>query len=1538
MELVSVVSIVNEALLIQIIMANKILGLDLGTNSIGWAVVDNVENKIVDTGVRIFPEGVEAKTIGQGDKEQSRNATRREKRQMRRQFYRKKLRRIKLLEVLIEQGMCPLTVKELSKWKNWDKSKKNEGKEFPNSENFVNWLKQNPYELRARALKEEVTLEELGRILYHIIHRRGFLSSRKGNDDPKTIFEKGKPDENILPVNVTKEKIKDSSLGFYLNSISYKENVPYKTVVDENGAEIRIRGRYTTRDMYITEFEKIWQCQSQHHNIDKRKVKIKKVRELRGNINSKRNAKRKANLKEKYGFANVKVGETSDKGVTKVETIFEKPFKEFLAGNIEEVNNENGEKVYRFKSNDSVLFWQRSLRSQKGLLSNCRFEDNLPVLKNDGGFLRNSKGGVQYRSKKPCPLSHTEFELFRSYQFLNNIKYGKSHALSDEQKVVVLNLINKNDKNFDFVKIPQALKLEYEKFNYEGKLKVAGNPTIKQLKPLFSDEVWEKCNEGIWHCFYFFDDNERLYEKLKRDFGFKKSLDVVKKIKLKEGYSNVSLKAIRNILPFLKKGYSYDKAVVMGGVKNAFGNMWERFSDSHNEIERNIKDILKQDNKEGEAIEKIKEYLSTKAHFFGFEKDDPRFSQLYHHSQEIEMQDELDEWIPQVENLRNPIVQQGLNETRRLVNSLLRKYRGIYGEDFYFNQIKVEMGRDLRNNKKQRQDASIKNRENEHKNNEARERLKEYGLQASRTNIQKYLLFKEIEDRAGKCVCPYTGIIISIKQLFGSDNAIQIEHIIPRSISLDDGFGNKTICEAKFNGLKSEKTPYCFYNENPDPKLWKANSWDEISERAFRLLPYPKAKRFTSKKEFEKEGFIERQLNDSRYIAREAVQLLSHICKDVRVMPGQLTAELRHLWGLNNVLQPNRNIIGQQFNIDEVKPAPYFLVTDKNDEVVSVQPKLNEKPEANENQIMLPGRITKNKYSSKYYKFEVSDTELKDGNYWAKLNVGSGIRLIPKFTKKPETDEHSIVFRGKVEKGTFKNDTTGNISKLLVEEGVYWAKFSIIGSSFKLPLKGEQPKTGRNQLLLYGNVYKGEFKSYVYHCKTNLEDGKYWVILDVDKTNVEFVKAINPTPEINASELLITATVDDEGILSADEDNRFQKQVDAETGKYYVVLEIENKEPELLPIENAPPELEKGQKVIEGNIWVDKYTGEIKFDPKKNRDDHRHHAVDAIVIAFTEQGYLQRLSTYNAQRKDKDRRKLDSTEHYPEPWLGFSKDVQKSINSILISHKKDDRTLTKNKQGYSVRGQLHKENVFGKRQAPNQESGYHRRTKMTELKNNKHIDKVVDEKIKSLILAHLRDNCEVDTEDPKGFDIPKDAFMKDGKWRLFLPNKKGDPVPIKKIRIKEYFGNAVKLKSNINQHVNPRNNHHVLIYLDYEGNLQEDVVQFWTVVERQMQNAPVYQLPENGKEIVTSLEINDMFLLGLTNEEYESVKGNAEILSKYLFRVQKVSSSYYTFRSHLASILTNVEQELSIRSFGAWVDINPIKVEVNQLGEIVKKY
>lgn len=1510
----------------------KVLGLDLGTNSIGWAVVEKDEQKIWDAGVRIFPEGVEAKTIGQGDKEKSQNATRREKRQMRRQFYRKRLRKIKLLETLIEQGMCPLEMSELKKWKNWDKQEKTEGRKFPTSVEFSEWIQMNPYELRDRAIVEKLTLHELGRVFYHLIQRRGFLSSRKGEEDPKTLFEKGKPDENILPVNATKNSIKDKTLGAYLYTLQPKEKQPYQTIIDEGGNEVRVRGRYTTRDMYIAEFEKIWQVQSRFHDLNIREVRSKRIREVKGNLNKVRTQRMLTYLKDKYGEANIETASKDNRH--KLISYENLPLKIFLGGEIEEIG-ENGETKLKFSSNESVLFWQRPLRSQKGLLSNCRFEDNVPVITKSGDYKRNNEGKIQTRSKKPCPLSHPEFELFRSYQFINNIRYGKNTPLTPEQKLIVLNMLNGKDGKFDFATIPKKLKLTYEKFNYDDGFKVLGNSTIKLLRSLFDTKIWDENYEEIWHCFYFYEDNDKLVEKLQKDYAYSKDKELIKKIKLKEGYGNVSLKAIRNILPYLEKGIQYDKAVVLGGVKNAFGKRWDCFKSFHQQIENDVLSILREKNKEGEAIQKVKEYLASPMNDFGFTKDDAYFSYLYHHSMEIEKKDTLESVLPEVENLRNPIVQQGLNEMRRLVNALLQKYRKQYGEDFYFDQIHVEMGRDLRSSKEQRREMTFRIRENEEKNQMARERLAEYGLQPSRQNVQKYLMFHEIEQKVGKATCPYTGKTISVNDLLGSDNAIQIEHIVPFSVSLDDSFGNKTLCEANFNRMKGEKTPYEFHTENPDAKLWGAKSWEDIEVRAFRLLPFHKARRFTSKKKMETSDFIERQLNDSRYIAKKSAELLSQICKDVRVLPGQLTAELRHLWGLNNILQPVQKLSSLPFDVDYGSAVPYYLVLDEKGEVVNLQRKRNAKPKTQTNEILVSGLISKKKFESKNVQISIDEVELSDGKYWARVNVEDEIKLIPKFIARPKSDEESIVFRGKIEKGYYKHDTAGNI-KTNEADGDYWAKLNVTDKKFEEPQKDKQPKVSKNQILLFGSVQNGLFKCYIYQCKTNLSDGKYWILLSVDKDNVEFIRAENPKPEFSSDQLLITATIDDSGELVADIDKDFIRNTDKPAGKYYAVLNIQSLPGEFHAMENGEPSFAKGERIVEGDVWVDKYTGEIKFDPKKNREDHRHHAIDAITVALTERGNLQRLSTYNAQRKEKMRGKLDSTEHYPEPWDHFSKQVQEIVNGIFISHKKEKNTLTKNRKGFSVRGQLHKENVFGKpKNRPDSEKVFHRRTKITELKNNKHVVKVVDVTIRKLIETHLRDNCNVNVSNPKGYTIPPDAFVKEGEWRLFLPNKHGEKVPIKKIRIRESIGNAVQLKSDINQYVNPRNNHHVVIYKDAEGSIREDVVTFWTVVERRLQGLPVYSMPKDAVELITTLEINDMFLLGLSDEEYEDNKHNKQFLSKYLYRVQKLSSMFYTFRYHLASSLINKEEELYIQSFGAWQKMNPIKFTTNELGEVL---
>src|SRR5690606_4018995 len=176
--------------------------------------------------------------------------------------------------------------------------------------------------------------------------------------------------------------------------------------------------------------------------------------------------------------------------------------------------------------------------------------------------------------------------------------------------------------------------------------------------------------------------------------------------------------------------------------------------------------------------------------------------------------------------------------------------------------------------------------------------------------------------------------------------------------------------------------------------------------------------------------------------------------------------------------------------------------------------------------------------------------------------------------------------------------------------------------------------------------------------------------------------------------------------------------------------------------------------------------------------------------------------------------------------------------------------------------------------------------------------------------------------------------------QIFLPNKKGEPVPILKVRMKENFSGAEKLKENVNQWVNPRNNHHVLIYKDEKGNLKEEVVTFWTVVERKRNGYPAYQLPEDGKEIITTLHINDMFLLGLNEEEINWENPDYDLLREHLYRVQKFTSGDYYFRIAKTSSIQNAEEKQQINSFGlgknGWVTHNPIKVKISVSGKIQK--
>lgn len=1124
----------------------KILGLDLGTNSIGWALIDDKLNKILGIGSRIFPMGVE--NLGDGDNEMSKNASRTGARGVRRQFFRRRLRKKVLLKSLSENNMCPMSLKDFEDWK--------QTKQFP-SEKLANWFAINPYELRQKALNEKLSLEEIGRIFYHLIQRRGFLSnSRKGGSDDGAIF-KGNAKEGKIGIDDTLESIEGKTLGSYLYEIYPKENQPF-----QDGLE-RIRNRYTTRKMYIDEFELIWDKQSEFHSV----------------LNY--------DLKTVFG----------------------------------------GRKQDNYKE-DGILFHQRPLRSQKHLVGNCSFES----------------------SKTKCPISAIPVEMFRIWQWVNTVEYNGKKISQIEKDKLIEQLLS-FDK-IEFKKLRKAIGKESAefKFNYKDDDRIVGTHTISNLsnKKYFGKKWFdfsEKEQEDIWHVLYFFDSKSNLKEYAIKNWNFTEEQAIaISKFNVKDGYASLSRKAIGNILPFLQQGYTYDVAVVMGGIKNTFGDKWQNDTAENNQKQLDLIDNVEaivRSKISGGFIDTIKDLLRKE-----FQFNDKQLKKLYHHSATIDVTALLEK-LPvgkdadkEIQAIRNPIVITALFELRKLVNELIEEHG-------HLDEIKVEMARDLKISKSQRNKIRRDQKRLERENDRVKAEVEKY-IRVSHDNILKFKLWEEC-----KQTCPYTGVTIPVSKLFTGE--VQIEHIHPWSRSLNDSFNNKTLCYADENRRKGDKTPFEFYaNDELD--------WIARKERALKLFSdtkeypnaYQKFKRFVQQK-FD-DDFSSRQLNDTRFISKEASTYLTQICKKVNVSPGQMTANLRQKWGLNTVL----------------------------------------------------------------------------------------------------------------------ND------------------------------------------------------------------------------------------------------------------------------------------------ENA-----------------------------KTREDHRHHAIDALVMACGKTSYLQELSKWNRYNRNYD------LKDFPMPWETFRFDAEKAVDKILISHKRISNDITirytkveKNgkthiNKGVSARGQLHKETVFGKRNF-NGEEAFHVRKSIDSLTTEKQLEKVVDEAIRKLIHKKI--------QELGGFvkgAIPANTFFivdENGvkQPQIFLPNKNGAPVPILKIRMKENIGGAEKLKDNVNQWVNPRNNHHVLIYKDEKGNLKEEVVTFWTVVERKSKGFPTYQLPAEGKEIVTALHINDMFLLGLNEDEINWENPDYEILRDSLYRVQSLSSKYYEFRQSINAESQNKVSPIyeQIRGFGSgktgWDSFNPIKVKISVSGKISK--
>jgi len=782
-------------------------GFDLGTNSIGWVVIDqSKKEKILGAGVNIFPEGVNRDTKGA---EISKNEKRRLKRQTRRQFFRKKLRKAKLVELLVRHQMFPDVEalyettfdKPVPKFKVALFELLNlETLPEPLLDFFYNNGQNNPYLLRDKAVKgEQLSKLQLGRVFYHFAVRRGYKDSLQAPlEDGKTL-RKGDPKIGKTGIDETQKLIdrpEHKSFGSAMYSID-PENPNNKN----KAVEHRIRNRYTLRNWFVEEFDAIWE-------------------------------------KQKAFYPNL--------------------LNEHL----------KNDKEYHLKD---IIFFQRPLRNQKFLLGSCIFE----------------------KQKPKCRKSALHFEEFRMHQTINNIKI-KDKKLNEEQRLILKDMFY-TKKDFKTEDILEKLKIDKEDINLAEKQAVKGNETHIGFAKLFKKDVWKKMSdtdkEHAWHIKINADDKAKtikyINKKTKWNFNekqFKQFFD----LRLNKDFASVSTKAINHILPFLKKGYLYNDAVLLGGFVNALGkeewNSWD--NELRKATEKEIVELIK--NPTGETIKKkLQEFCLERFNF-----TNKQLNKLYHHSDleltkttgSLPKDDEL------INKVRNPLVANALFQLRRLTNALVKEF----GKPF---EIRVEMARELKASLNQRDEIRFGQLKNEELNNKAKATLDEYNLPHTPKNIRKVLLFEEIYKQNGQAINPFS-LGEGSTESFGVNDIfhkMQIEHIIPYSRSLNNSMGNLTLCDPDRNRNKGDKTPYEY-------AMAVGKDWETIKNQIFKVLPYKKAKRFISEENIVDESFISRQLNDTRYIAKFAKEYLKHICTKVNITQGGATAYLRDIWGLNSIL------------------------------------------------------------------------------------------------------------------------------------------------------------------------------------------------------------------------------------------------------------------------------------------------------------------------------------------------------------------------------------------------------------------------------------------------------------------------------------------------------------------------------------------------------------------------------------------------------------------------------------------------------------
>ncbi len=820
---------------------NYILGLDVGVNSVGWAVVECSINttkdsktympmRLIDLNSRIFQEMVEAKTGV------PKNQKRRTMRGMRRRASRLKGRRQALIAYLQKRKLLPKEIDE----RFFNEVAHNFAKRIAKQSKVKKWglpfaSLMSPMLMRAYALDDKLEADEFSCALLQLQKRRGYKSNRgakydalyehileeegklqradeledeEGDEDKEKEEEKRKV---LGGIEALRKEMKDRQLRTIAEYVlqraiedkGYLKRITGYEVRDEKNNEVSL---YAKRALYKDEFEKIWKAQAAHFGLTK---------------------------KDRENIAD-------------------------------------------------MIFYQRPLI-------------NPPPMKKRWRHLKYNDVGVCsfFPRRKRAAKALLESQDYRTWQVINNIRMGNDEKLSLEQKKALADHLKNPDNlnardrlSWKAVRNFLGKEINYKKSGEDGEASnagICGNRTEIAFVKILGDK-WssydEKEREELVDLLLKQGDKVELYKEL-----------ISKKWRFSKGQEGEAFQ-----LATLELEPSYMK-----------------------HCQHVIRNVLKRMRTEGEDY-----YDACKA--------------LGYHS-EVEKPEQGELRPEDVPIIANPRVQKSLYEIRKVVNAVIAKY----GRP---SIIRLELARDLKASKRDRRLEELQQEENRKQNEEAdREMSKAMAaerkfdtLAKTREGIpympvtvrKKYRMWKEQKKQ-----CLYCGSPICLNDLLDS---AETEHIIPYS-SFHQNYMNTVLACRTCNQDKGDRTPF---------QAWgNTDRWGKIKDRLktedgnkkenrrgnkkedkkenkkekcikYPELPMIKIKRILSEKapEDNEEGFVESQLNDTRYIAVTAKNILTKLGIRIGITKGRPAYLLRGLWGLNGVLprDPNEIIFYDKMN------------------------------------------------------------------------------------------------------------------------------------------------------------------------------------------------------------------------------------------------------------------------------------------------------------------------------------------------------------------------------------------------------------------------------------------------------------------------------------------------------------------------------------------------------------------------------------------------------------------------------------------------